>query len=107
MKLIKTRTAAVIMAALMAAACGQKPSTIRESSASRARDFQFDAPAEPTEAARGADPAAEPADSSVPETTPAPDPAAAPQPAGDATAAVAPPAPDQAPQAPASRRARS
>ncbi len=106
MKLIKTRTAAVIMAALMAAACGQKPSTIRESSSSRARDFQFDAPAEPTEAARGADPAAEP-DSSVPETPPAPDPAAAPQPAGDGTAAVAPPAPDQAPQAPVSRRSRS
>ena len=55
MKLIKTRWAAVIMAALMAAACGQKPSTIRESSASRARDFSFDAPAEPTEEARGAE----------------------------------------------------
>jgi branched-chain amino acid transport system substrate-binding protein len=106
MNVIRTRTAAVIMAALMAAACGQKPSTIRESSASRARNFEFDAPAEPTEAARGADPAAE-ADTSLPETAPASDPAAAPQQSNDATAALAPPASEQAPPGPVSRRARS
>ncbi len=106
MRLIRTRTAAVIMAALMAAACGQKPSTIRESSADRARDFQFDAPADPTEEARGEEPAAE-ADTSVPATTPAPDPVAAPQPGGDGTAAVAPPAPESAPPGPVSRRSRS
>jgi branched-chain amino acid transport system substrate-binding protein len=102
----RTRTTAVIMAALMAAACGQKPSTIRDSSAARERQFSYDAPAEPTEAARGADVATE---TGVPATAtaPAPDAAAAPQPVADPNAAaLGPAAPAPAPSGPVSRRSR-
>jgi branched-chain amino acid transport system substrate-binding protein len=110
MSLIRTRTAAVIMAALMAAACGQKPSTIRESSAFREREFQQETQVEAadTEAAPGADVAT--ADTSVPATTPAPDAAAAPPPpSGDGTApALGPPASGlEAPRSgPVGRRSR-
>jgi branched-chain amino acid transport system substrate-binding protein len=96
------RTAGVVMAVLMAAACGQKPSTIRDSSAARAREFQQEDPAEPIEESSGAgSPASAPA---------APDEAAAPQavPNGDANApALGPPAPTPPSSGPLGRPARS
>ena len=104
------RTAAVIMAALLSAACGQKPSTIRESAASRAREFPQEAPAEPADETSGADVATSP-DAGVPAPAPvSPDALAAsePLPSGDGSAPVmGPPAPAPASSGPASRSARS
>jgi branched-chain amino acid transport system substrate-binding protein len=105
------RSAAVIMAVLLAAACGQKPSTIRDSTAERSRDFRLDAPAEPTDEASGADVGAS-ADTGLP--TPeqaAPDAAAAPPqaiPSGDGTAPVlGPPTPAPAASGPVNHPTRS
>jgi ABC-type branched-subunit amino acid transport system substrate-binding protein len=105
----KTRTAAVIMAVLISAACGQKPSTIRESAAARAEEFRPEPAAEPTEEPSGADIAS--ADAGGPAPAPvSPDEAAAPQPlqAGDGNApALGPPAPAPAPSGPLNRPTRS
>jgi ABC-type branched-subunit amino acid transport system substrate-binding protein len=82
------------MVVLLAAACGQKPSTIRDSAAARAREFQ--APAEPTGEAGGVD-VTPPVDAGVPgPESAAPDSAAAPPalPSGDGNApALGPPTP--------------
>jgi branched-chain amino acid transport system substrate-binding protein len=95
------RSTAVIMVVLLAAACGQKPSTIRDSAAARASEFR-EAPAEPTEEARGGG-VTTPADAGVPGPEPAaPDPAVAPPalPSGDGNApALVPPAPVTTPAA--------
>ena len=104
------RTAAVITAVLMAAACGQKPSTIRESTAERAREFRGETPAEPIEESDGADVETS-ADAGLPASAPAaPDGSAAPEalPNGDGSAAaLGPPAPAPPTSGPLSRPARS
>ena len=103
------RSAGVIMAVLLAAACGQKPSTIRDSAAARAKEFQYAAPAEPSEQAGGAG-VATPADAGLPAPeSAAPDSAATPPapPSGDGNAPVlGPPAPASTPAGPL-RPARS
>ena len=106
---VRTRTAAVMLAALVVAACGQKPSTIRESSAFREREFQQYTAAEPTEEARGADVPAV-GETGLPDTAPpAPDAAASQPPPvdGSAPAVVGPASPGPDRQAPVSRRSRS
>jgi branched-chain amino acid transport system substrate-binding protein len=104
------RSAALMMVVLMAAACGQKPSTIRDSAAARSREFR-EAPAGPAEEDGGVD-VTTPVGAGVPGPEPAaPDSAAAPPalPSGDGNPpALGPPAPVTAPAPPApSRPARS
>src|SRR2546423_15405716 len=84
------RSAALVLMLLLAGACGQKPSTIRDSAAARAKEFQYEAPAEPSEEVGNAG-VATPADAGVSAPEPAAsDSAAAPpaQPIGDGNAPV-------------------
>jgi branched-chain amino acid transport system substrate-binding protein len=104
------RTAAVIMAVLMAAACGQKPSTIRESAAERTREFRGEAPAEPIEEPSGADFGTSAEDGPPASAPPAPDGSAAPEalPNGDGDVpALESRVPTPASSGPLSRPARS
>jgi branched-chain amino acid transport system substrate-binding protein len=103
------RSAAVIMAVLLAAACGQKPSTIRDSAAARAREFRQEAPAEPIDEAGGSDVTTS-TDTGLPAPEQAAPAASAPPalPSGDGSPPVLrPPAPAPAPSGPLGHPARS